>query len=586
MSFASTPIAGDFVEIIDPPLVLPFVGETTTGGVSLGTPPGVGGTEAGPLGEPQKISGTVNTSISGSYVALEAYPIATGFTGIITPTFANDMYGRIVVSPLTIEAGGIVAEQVYVVGVFNTYTYPRTLESLVFSAPGSGVTTEGISLPTVFGSFEYREFTVRIGIEGSSLIDLQLLLNWDGEADDFPIRITGSRTVLLALPPNWSEPVTETFDWRTDIITSRNLVEQRRALWGQPKQTISYQAIMVDEVARQQELVITSSGSRSVVMPAWMDSSRLTAACASDATVLFCDTTERRFHAGGMAVLYESPLNAMTVEVEAVQPNRLVLKRPVGAAWPDGSRIFPALRGLLSMTTRAQRLTAGVCVVNVELKVSPSDIYAPEGLPVQLANGVEVFTELHNWSNAIDLDLTTSADDVEFDVGILTRQSRNRPAAVRRTANLLLSSRPAVNRVRGFIARRQGRLTPCLVSSRALDLIVHRNELPDSLSLTVKGAIQVTATSPLEGVEYLEIRTGSGDYLVRFSDVRVELGNTIFTLTNALGFLLQTENIIRVSLLRRSRMSSDKVTFTWRTAEVVETSLTFESLQRPVGAAV
>lgn len=158
-------------------------------------------------------------------------------TGYIAPAFSDIFYNRILVEPVSIALGNLIAEQTRVIKVFNGYFEDRTLET-IDQISVDGLMLVGDATPTTFAALQEREYTVTISLDGPPPIAAQYIFNFAGTDDDVTVNITGSRIVLI--PYYGSAPATEILEWNTNTLIATDGSEQRVRLRTKPRQRLNY----------------------------------------------------------------------------------------------------------------------------------------------------------------------------------------------------------------------------------------------------------------------------------------------------------------------------------------------------------
>jgi hypothetical protein len=152
---------------------------------------------------------------------------------------------------------------------------------------------------------------------------------------------------VFAAKLNIREPHETVLGFLTDVLEAEDGTEQRTQLRTIETRTESYLVSAYDRasVARLAAELYRMQGERMVV-PAWLDFTRLTAAASEGATTLACVTTDRGFVVGEYAVLWSSPLVCEAVEITAVNANDLEVV-PTDLAWSEHALVMPGRVGKL-----------------------------------------------------------------------------------------------------------------------------------------------------------------------------------------------------------------------------------------------
>ena len=141
-----------------------------------------------------------------------------------------------------------------------------------------------------------------------------------------------NRTVIDAyftIPPNWGSPVYTGKGWRTNVLLSLPVGEQRSRLRKRPTTKTSYtvRAMSFADSSYYKQLLFTYRN-KVIGVPIWSDNVRLTAsAIAGTDTLSVSDTTATLFEKGNRLILInEEDHNSYEVAVvKGVSTNSIVL---------------------------------------------------------------------------------------------------------------------------------------------------------------------------------------------------------------------------------------------------------------------
>ena len=97
------------------------------------------------------------------------FPLPSNIRG---PSFADDFYNRIHVTPNPINVGNLLAEDTRFITVWNAFFDQKQLLSVINETDTSGITLTGpFPEPTEFQELEDRIYTLTVSLNGSPLID-------------------------------------------------------------------------------------------------------------------------------------------------------------------------------------------------------------------------------------------------------------------------------------------------------------------------------------------------------------------------------------------------------------------------------
>lgn len=279
-------------------------------------------------------------------------PAAFEVGGGIAPVHGMAVLGRIHVIPRRHDLGAVVSEQEAEVEVWNAdIQRAQTLEEITVAGPAGIAIVDHLGQPAQFPASSSQVYLVKVLSDGDALIDN--LVTWVFTGKDplgTNLRLLGFRLIPFPFPPNWAQPVTETFGFMTDVIVSYRGMEQRIQLRAVPVGTIRY-ATLLDDLrdAQMAGAIIFGNQARAFGVGRWQFQTRLLQdASASDHDIL-CDTSDIPFEPGGMVLLWTDPYHWEVQTIESVLPDRVVLDFGLIQAWTTGLTIvLPIVVGRLS----------------------------------------------------------------------------------------------------------------------------------------------------------------------------------------------------------------------------------------------
>lgn len=155
---------------------------------------------------------------------------------------------------------------------------------------------------------------------------------------------TTATAPIWPVPPNWSNGVSETLAWSTDVLqASATAVTQHRGLRIGPRRSLTFE-VMADAQHRRVADMILASHSGLWELPIWHDVQWLAAPLAGGVEEIPCVPDGRDFVVGGRALLWSAVNRWEIVEIAAIEPDHLVLAEPTVVGYAVGSRLYPVRR--------------------------------------------------------------------------------------------------------------------------------------------------------------------------------------------------------------------------------------------------
>ena len=178
--------------------------------------------------------------------------------GVVANSYFDDFYHRVHIYPKRYELGIITEERIVEVIVWNAFLRPHQLKK-VYDLP-SGVSLDA-KLPFKMRQFEEKKWHFIISTEGDAVVD----------TPHFLFR----RMVLFPLFHNWKQSVREVLEWKTDILSSQGLFEQRRALRKTPRRYYEYDFLAADFDRQRLDTLLLRWGNKYFALPIFSQVQRL-----------------------------------------------------------------------------------------------------------------------------------------------------------------------------------------------------------------------------------------------------------------------------------------------------------------------
>ncbi len=281
-------------------------------------------------------------------------------SGVAAGSYFDDFYHYIHIYPKRYDLGIITEERTIEVIVWNAFLRPHLLKK-VYDLP-SGVSLD-VKLPTKMRQFEEKKWHFIIGTEGDAIVD----------TPHFLFR----RMVLFPLFHNWKQSVKEVLEWKTEILSSQGLFEQRRALRQTPRRRYEYEFLAADFDRQRLDTLLLRWGNKYFALPIFSQVQRLSKALSVGSKSIPCDTSCRDFGAGKTVMLTDGTQNEL-VSITGKTANELELSSATLLAWEEGTLIYPCVAAILSELPTIKRrsdtvseFSANFFVLEKRLKANP-----------------------------------------------------------------------------------------------------------------------------------------------------------------------------------------------------------------------
>ncbi len=392
--------------------------------------------------------------------------------------------------------------------------------------------------------------------------------------------------VLYPFKTNWSDSLTLDFEYRTEVITSRNNTEQRRAGRTQPRLSIKFKATPIKAAAQGLKPLLRTTIMESVAIP------HVTAAVAATAPSSAATSV---VHVAVPAPFWVVPGKWLTVvtsegeelhEIVSVTTGDITLVEPLLGSVATGARVCQALTGVLDQNSKGSLITTRAAKTDTEFKVDPGDNQLFEDdyptFPDMLA-GLPVLLVKPDWSRGLDLAALGFLETLDFGIGKVQHDTDIEYADVTIQASYTLMDRAAVDRMELFFHALKGQQKQFWVpvwDELVIDISLGAAE--GVSLLTVPGDVPFNdfeATGEdFYGAFFVQYRNGD----VQFNPiigVSLVSGNTRYDVTDNWDQQISTALVANVWFMSKARSMLDSLSMEFLTNTVATTQLTYKYMQ-------
>lgn len=393
----------------------------------------------------------------------------------------------------------------------------------------------------------------------------------------------GKPARVFPFPPNWASPVNESIEWKTEVLRSRDGTEQRRQLRVIPRRGFEYSMFVCAELAGMLEALLWGWQHRHFALPVWTERGNLGVDTPTGETELLLDTAALGFDR--YAIIYLNHKNFEVVEIDEAQSDRLVLVDPTTSDWAAGTRVYPLVLGHLGTSVQTSRLTSAVLQMGtISFQCVGDDTIPnlPTGTPAAMYDGYEVITHKPNWRENITNEFTRLFDVVDAGVGPVGYFTTETTSRIVRPFQWFLKNRTEITKFREIVGRLAGQAKTCWIPSWHDDFEVAASNAADQTRLTVRGTWFPSFVGVDTSRDRIMVTLPNGNVVYRrIVSMAPNFSNdtTQLQLDSTLGTTVSGADNIRVRLLLRCRLATDKVVIPWRTDAFAEPQTTFTTVK-------
>jgi hypothetical protein len=494
-----------------------------------------------------------------------------GIIGNTLPTFFNDFYNRIHISPQRIDLGTVASSISREITVWNAYTHQSATLDQILIQNGTGIAILGDTPPLTFFPLQEKTWEVTITPEGPPEINASILFDFLTVQDPLPVVIVGNRSVILPAIPE--VPVIEKWKWLTDVQIADIGEEQRIGLLNAPRRRLSTRLVFESDAELREQYKILLAARGRLFIPYFQYASVTTAATLAGGNVLMFDTGHVDLRDGDYVMLIDD-LNVSLIQLETISANSATTQAPLSADVPKGTKIISTFASILPndlSLSRAAVNNYGTMQLQSDARY-PRPLQRPGGTATLLMlDGYPILNRRPLADEEIDhsfdtgqgrLDAKTGLFDVDTDWDF-TKVDSEFNFKARRLGRNLCNHTTGVQEMdywRLFFDEMKGSLKNFLLSSYRPDQLPASAVGVGADSMIFIGGSYVDTFWPALAYHYISINTAAGSHFAKVTAASKNAeGNTTIGFTPALPASASWANVKDVSYLLKLRIEGDEV---------------------------
>lgn len=484
-------------------------------------------------------------------------------------SFFADFYNRIHVTPTRLELGTIAISQSKSIKVWNAFTnFSPVLNTAVITG-ADGITIEG-TIPFTFNPLQEVDYSILVNSRGAPSIEG--ILTFDFSAfDPLPILITGTRAIVFQTLPE--VPITEKWEWLTNIFTSVDGTEQRVCLRNAPRRSsdLSYKGLSIDEVRLQHRTLLQAGGKLFIPYMQWATQTTQPSAIGTD--LLYFKTGYCDLRVDDYALILDKG-NSVLVQILAITATYAQVKSLFDVTINQNAIVIPCFSSVIDNN---QALKRNLIDTNADMTLSTDclDIRTQFTRPGSLATlttveGLAVLTRRPTPNGGQTFTYDTGQERIDNKTGNIdafslwssTKEVVSLEFLVHRYVSTAcnLGSIEEMDYWRLFFDTVKGSFKSFLLPSFRSDQDLAEVVPQGADSLVMEGDSYAEAFFKSAGYNYIALTSSLGVHYARVvSAAKNGDGNSTITFTPPLPNVAGWEVITMISYLRRVRMASDSV---------------------------
>lgn len=512
-----------------------------------------------------------------------------GSAGVALPMFGGELFEKIIVTPRSMSLGFVLTNTQFAVEVWNTSaSVARTLTAITITGAGGVAITDPFGEPLVFAPEQGRVYQATVPTEGPAQIQQDVVFVFEGVSGTDMV-VLGSRITLFSVGPDWSEGMSESIEYLTDVLKAYSDKEQRRGLRQFPRRALTYRALTLNaRNAAGMEALVWGGQAQPYGVPWWPDVTPLAADLPPGSFVIPCKTTNRLFAAGGLVCIWGDEFTFEALSITDVASDSLTVSSPTQFAWKGSpaTMVMPVLLARLPDSVKVSRLSSSIDQIDLTwIGEAMQPAPAPATALTQYL-GFDVLEVAPNWEATLGRTYKRSLVTIDPKIGPITVIDKGGSAIVGQEFPWWLDGHANISAFRAFILRRFGQLTPFWVPTWDQDLELIADVGPADTGITIQSAFYSQSFFPSPARRYVAFIPfdGSPNVYRKITGATDNFdGTESLTLDSPIGKAFPAATTM-ISFLTLARLGADRTEIKWDTADHAESLLLFEEVPRELPA--
>lgn len=387
-------------------------------------------------------------------------------------------------------------------------------------------------------------------------------------------------SAFLPVVPNWRFPVRDTYEFRTEVLASRDGTESRSAMREHPRRRIEFSALL--DGSRNRDIAMAHSTGRDgrFEIADYTAEPGFLAPASAGETILLLTNSPNWLLGAVTEVAVVGSRTARKLAVSGVGGSTLTLAQGLDAPVAQGSVVYPVLSVIQAAPMSVSVLTTSVGTVDMAFEVVPgTSLDSSSDTDILSAGnfyGRYVLFKKPNYMRSPRLTLESTFERVDFERGVVNTYA---PVPFTRralSAEYVGFGRAGVRELLDLFLRNKGKLGEFYVPTWGNDFPAVTAITGSSITVSGRGIYDAYRTD--EAHTAFLLRKSDGD-LVPFEIQAMALsgGNTVLTVDRTVG--LAPSQVASMCWMHVCRFSTDSLVVDWETNAVASMTMPFLSLK-------
>lgn len=374
--------------------------------------------------------------------------------------------------------------------------------------------------------------------------------------------------VVWPFSPNWQSDLTETLEWKTDILTSPTGAEQRRGLRRYPRRFMDYSLMVTGLERAYLDNYMSSAGASDCFLPLWQDQYRLAYAVSAGATWLpFAEANVGWFDSTNIALIGgDSPFLLDLVEIASVSSGGITLVTGGSPrAWSAGTPVYPVMKARPidnaqpDLSHRTNEMFAG-SIKFLITHPDPSLGTITSTLLPDTYGGFSVLVQSPDEIQSLDFSYTRILEELDNESSVPVRADTADTVMTTQQYRWYLSGRAEHKQFERMLMMMRGRAVPFWCPTFLNDFEPIASIAAGTNTLSVAFCGFTTLGGPRPNRQHIRVLMQNGSrFYRRITASSIGASHEVLTLDSVVSSIIPVDQIAQISFMTLSRLDQDSI---------------------------
>lgn len=364
---------------------------------------------------------------------------------------------------------------------------------------------------------------------------------------------------MFNFEPDWTDGITETLSWKTDILQSTTGAEQRISRRLTPRRTFEFSLLLNGQERAEFENTLFYYGAKTWLLPIYNDVLMLNENAQAGGFELRFDSKNSSLKSNDALYIvasYDDTAFSETVTINSIKADCVVLGAPLTHSYNKGVRVFQVKKAVLTDPPSITRINASLYSVQVRFRICDDSPFNDDVSKLNYYRGFPALALSPSWTDPLTSQYDRLITELDNETGIPYRLDTALRPFYLHSFNYDAIGRKEQNELRTLFYYLRGRQRVIWTQSNNSDLTVKSNITNGVFTIAKIGLSEYGIGAGRRDVA-VALRSGQMIY-ARITQV-ASLNDGLERIALDFGLNAKKSDVLTISFLTLSRLDADDV---------------------------